>query len=168
MPARWMVAALLAGAVVGDAALGAVWPAAARSPLLPIAVVAAVAVSAGVRAGMVTGFAAGLVLDLLAGPVSVAGAHALTALTTGTVAGWAHRDPRHRTARFAALVGALSAAGASVMLLFLQRALDHAAGDTVGSVVTHALAVGMVVTPIVHRMLRRSAGWPLPQTSARP
>lgn len=166
-PPRRTVVALIVGAVLGDAALGVLWPAVARPPLLPVAVVAAVALSGGVRAGMVTGFATGLVLDLLSGPVSVAGVHALTGLTVGAVVGWAHGDPRHRAAGFAALTGALGVAGAAVMLLLLQRSLGYAVGDTMGTVVTQALAVGTIATPIVQRVLRRSAGWPLPQASVR-
>ena len=167
MPSRWTIGALLACALIGDAAIGVAWPAVARPPLLPIAAVVAVAMAAGVRAGMVTGFTTGLVLDLLAGPVSIAGAHALSALAVGAVAGWTHRDPRHRTARFAALIGALGVACAAVMFMVLQRTLDHAMGDTMGTVVAHALAVGAVATPIVQQALCRSAGWPLSQTSAR-
>jgi rod shape-determining protein MreD len=167
MPSRAAIVALLVCAVVGDAAAGVLWPAAARPPLLPIAVVVAVAAAAGVRAGMVTGFATGLVLDLLSGPAAVAGVHALTALTVGTVAGWAQRDHRHPTAAAAALSGALGVTGAAVMFLLLQQSLDAAGGGTVDTVVLPAFAVGTVVTPLVQRLLRRSAGWPLSQTSAR-
>ena len=166
-PSHWTVAALLACALLGDAALGVLWPVATRPPSLPLAVVVAVALACGVRAGMVTGFATGLVLDLLAGSAAVAGVQALTALTVGTVIGWAYRDHRDRNAGFVALTGALGVGGASVMLLMLQRSLDHAMIDPIATVVVHALAVGAVATPIAQRMLRRSAGWPLPLTSTR-
>lgn len=167
MPARWTVAALLACALLGDAALGVLWPVVTRPPALPIAVVVAVGLVSGVRAGMVTGFATGLVLDLLSGSAAVAGVHALTALTVGAVMGWAHRDHRDRTAGSAALTGALGVGGASGMLLMLQRSLDHAMSDPIATVVVHALAVGAVATPIAQRMLRRSAGWPLSLPSTR-
>jgi len=167
MPSRAAIAALLVCAVIGDAALGVLWPAAARPPLLPMAVVVAVAASAGVRAGMVTGFATGLVLDLLAGSATVAGAHALTALTVGTVVGWAQRDHRHPTAAAGALSGALGVTGAAVMFMLLQQSLDAAGGGAVDTVVVPAFAVGTVVTPVVQRFLRRSVSWPLSQTSVR-
>lgn len=166
MPARWTVAALLACALLGDAALGVLWPVVTRPPALPIAVVVAVGLVSGVRAGMVTGFTTGLVLDLLSGSAAVAGVHALTALTVGAVIGWAHRD-HDPTAGSAALTGALGVGGASGMLLMLQRSLDHAMSDPIATVVVHALAVGAVATPIAQRMLRRSAGWPLSLPSTR-
>lgn len=166
IPSR-RAAALLVCAVVGDAALGVLWPAAARPSLLPMAVVVAVAAGAGVRAGMVTGFATGLALDLLSGPAAVAGAHALTALTVGTLVGWVRRDHRHPTAAAAALTGALGVTGAAVMFIVLQRSLDAAGGGAMDTVVVQAFAVGTIVTPIAQRFLRRSAGWPLSQTSAR-
>lgn len=155
---RWTVAALLACALLGEAALGVLWPVVTRPPALPIAVVVAVGLTSGVRAGMVTGFATGLVLDLLSGSAAVAGVHALTALTVGAVMGWAHRDHRDRTAASVALTGALGVCGASGMLLMLQRSLDHAMSDPIATVVVHALAVGAVATPIAQRMLRTSAG----------
>lgn len=167
MPARWTVAALLACALLGDAALGVLWPVVTRPPALPIAVVVAVGLVSGVRAGMVTGFTTGLVLDLLSGSAAVAGVHALTALTVGAVIGWAHRDHRDPTAGSAALTGALGVGGASGMLLMLQRSLDHVMSDPIATVVVHALAVGAVATPIAQRMLRRSAGWPLSLPSTR-
>jgi rod shape-determining protein MreD len=162
-----MVAALSACGLLGDAALGVLWPVVTRPPALPIAVVVAVGLTSGVRAGMVTGFATGLVLDLLSGSAAVAGVHALTALTVGAVIGWAHRDHRDRTAGSVALTGALGVCGASGMLLMLQRSLDHAMSDPIATVVVHALAVGAFATPIAQRMLRRSAGWPLSLTSTR-
>ena len=165
---RRSACALVACALLGDAAIGALWPATARPALLPIAAVAGIALAGGARAGMVGGFATGLVLDLLAGPASVAGVHTLIALLVGAAVGSARRDPRHSTAGFAALAGALAVAVAAVSFMMLQRALGYAGDDGLGTVVAQALVAGAITTPIARRVMPGSVGWPLSQVSTRP
>jgi rod shape-determining protein MreD len=160
---RWVVAALLALAVIGDAGLGALQPAAVRPPLLSLAVVVGVALFAGARVGMTSGFVAGVVLDLLSGAASVAGVHALTMVLTGTLAGYGRRHPRHGSPAFAAAVGGLAVCGAAVASITLQRLLGSAVAHALGPVVTQAVLVGSAVTPIAHRALRRRVVRPLLQ-----
>lgn len=158
---------LLACALLVDAALRTLWPPAARAAVVPLAVVAAISLAQGVRRGMVAGFTVGVLLDVLAGPSSVAGVHALTGLLLGVAVGWTHRDPRHGDTGFAVVVGGLAVAVAAVVFTALQRSLGYAPPDTMGSVVAHAVVVGSVATPIAQRGVRVSAGWPLSLTSPR-
>ena len=81
--------------------------------LLSLAVVVGVGLLAGARVGMTSGFAAGVLLDLLSDPASVAGVHALTLLLTGTLAGYGRRHPRHGSSALAAAGGGLMGGGAA-------------------------------------------------------
>lgn len=161
MSQRTAITALLSCAVLGDAALGALQPATARPPLLSLAVVAGVALFAGARVGMVTGFVAGVLLDMLSGPASLAGVHTLTTLLVGTVVGYGRRHPLYPSFVVAAVAGGLAVAGAAALSVVLHRLVGSAVGHLFGAVVVHALAVGSVVTPIVQRTLRRRVVRPL-------
>ncbi|HSK90236.1 MAG TPA: hypothetical protein VK875_02880 [Euzebyales bacterium] len=163
---RTAVCIVLASALVGDAALGAVRPAAVRPPVLLLAAVVAVATCGGVRAGMLAGFAAGIVLDALSGPASLAGVHTLTALLAGTTVGYARRHA-HRAGAFALIAGGLAVTGAGVVSVALHRLLGYAGGDMIDGVAVPALVAGTVVTPLAHRALRHFSSWPLSQHTLR-
>jgi cell shape-determining protein MreD len=175
---RLAIVALLACALAADAALGVLSPAVARPPLMLLAVVAGVALSGGIRAGMVTGFGVGLVLDLLSGPESLAGVHALTALTVGAAAGvvrrhaggrtrwqspYGVRPPSQSMLTVAVVTGALAVAGAAMLSVALHRLVGSDIGYLTSGIVAQALAAGSGVTPITHRAVRRLAVRPLVQ-----
>lgn len=152
MGGRTVIAALLSCAVLGDAVLGALQPATARPPLVSLAAVAGVAVVAGARVGMIAGFAAGVVLDLLSGAASVAGVHILTLVLAGAAAGYGRRHPRRDASAVVAATGSLAVAGAAVLSILLQRMLGSSVASAVGQVIVQALMVGAVVTVVVHRI----------------
>jgi rod shape-determining protein MreD len=153
MGRRAAIAALLLCALVGDAVLGALQPATARPPLVSLAVVAGVALFAGARLGMVSGLVAGVVLDLLSGPASVAGIQTLTTVLTGAVVGYGRRHPRHEAPAVAAAVGSLAVAGATVLSIVLQRMLGSAVAHAFGPAIAQAVVVGALVTTLAHRIL---------------
>jgi rod shape-determining protein MreD len=169
MGQRTAIVALLAGALVADAVLGILHPGVTRPPLFVLAVVAGIGLDRGVRLGMVTGFATGLLLDLVAGPVSLAGVHTLTALFVGTAAGWERRHLRASVwspTVVASTVGGLATVTAAVLSVMLHRLLGATVTDVFGSAAS-ALAVGAIVTPVAQRALVRLAHRPLSQISTR-
>jgi rod shape-determining protein MreD len=134
-----------------------------------LAVVAGIALVGGVRSGMVTGFAVGLLLDLVSGPVSLAGVYTLTALFTGMIVGYGRRHMRVSTwspAAFAGLVGGLATATGAVVSVGLHRLLGATVSDLFANV-AGAVAVGSIVTPLAQRALGRLAHRPLSQRSPR-
>jgi rod shape-determining protein MreD len=158
---RCAIAALLSVAVVGDAAFGALQPGTVRPALLSLAVVVGVGLFAGARVGMTSGFVAGVLLDLLSDPASVAGVHTLTMLLTGTLAGYGRRHPRHGSTAVAAAVGGLMVCGAAVLSIVLQGMLGAAVAHAFGPVITQSVVVGSIVSPLAHRALRRRVVRPL-------
>jgi rod shape-determining protein MreD len=172
MGQRTAIVALLAGALVADAVLGILHPGVTRTPLFVLAVVAGIALEGGVRLGMITGFAAGLLLDLVSGPVSLAGVHTLTALIAGTAVGYERRHLRASVwspAAFASIVGGLATATAAALSVALHRLLGATVSDVFGSAAA-ALAVGATVTPLAQRALGRRgrpAHRPLSQRAPR-
>ena len=150
---RTVIAGLLACALVGDAVFGALQPATVRPPLVCLAVVAGVALAAGARVGMVCGFAAGVMLDLLSGPASVAGVHTLTMVLTGAAAGYGRRHQQHDAPVVAAAAGSLVVAAAAVLSIALQRTLGSAVAHAFGPVAAQAVVVGAVVTTVAQRIL---------------
>jgi rod shape-determining protein MreD len=163
MDQRLAVTMLLSFAMLGDAALGALQPAILRPPVLSLAVVAGVALIVGARVGMAVGFVAGVVLDMLSGPASLAGVHTLMALLIGVTVGLARRHVRHASSMLATVAGGLAVAGAAVLFVLLHRLLGSAVGDLREAVVGQALAAGAIVTPIVQRALLRLVVRPLLQ-----
>lgn len=169
MGQRTVTVALVSGALLADAVLGVLRPGVTRPPLFVLAVVAGLALEGGVRWGMATAFVAGLILDLVSGPASVAGVHTLTALFAGTVVGYERRHVGASVwspAAFASVVGGLATATAAVVSVALHRLLGATVTDMFGSVAA-ALVVGSTVTPLAQRALRRLAHRPLSQRSPR-
>jgi rod shape-determining protein MreD len=159
---RWtVILMLLSCAVLGDAGLGVLWPATTRPPVLTFAVVAGVALFGGGRLGVVAGFGAGVVLDLLSGSASLAGVHTLAALITGSAVGYVRRRRRHVPAGFAAATGGLAVSAAAVAAVVLHRMLGYTVGGIVGDVVGQALVAGAVATPLAWRALDRLSVRPL-------
>jgi rod shape-determining protein MreD len=173
MAPRIAIILLLACALVGDAALGALAPASPRPALLLLAVVAGAALSGGVRVGIVTGFGVGLLLDRLSGPESLAGVHALTALAVGTAAGVANRRPEGRrppaqpSLSVAVVAGGSAVASAALLSVALHRLVGSDVGDLAAGVVVQALAVGSFVAPAAQRTLQWIAVRPLAQPRHR-
>jgi rod shape-determining protein MreD len=163
MSQRMAIAVLLCCGVLGDAALGALQPAIARPPLLSLATLAGFALVVGARVGMVIGFVAGVMLDMLSGPASVAGVHTLTALLIGVVVGLGRRHVEHPSSALATVAGGLAVAGAAVLSVALHRLVGSVVGQLLDAVVVQALAVGAIVTPIVQRTLLRHVVRPLLQ-----
>jgi rod shape-determining protein MreD len=169
MGQRTAIMALLTGAMLADAAVGVLRPAATRSPLLVLAVVVGVALVGGVRVGMVTGFVAGLLLDALSGPASLAGVHTLTGLFAGTVGGYERRHLRAAAwspAAFGSVIGALVVASSAVLFVALHRLLGTTVSDVLDSVVA-AAAAGAIVTPLAQRAQWWLADRPLSERSPR-
>jgi rod shape-determining protein MreD len=163
MNQRLAITMLLSFAVLGDAALGALQPAILRPPVLSLAVVAGVALVVGARIGMAAGFVAGVVLDLLSGPASLAGVHTLMALLIGVAVGLGRRHVRHVSSMLATVAGGVAVAGAAVLFVVLHRLLGSAVGDLRAAVVGQALAAGAIVAPIAQRTLLRLVVRPLLQ-----
>jgi rod shape-determining protein MreD len=163
MDQRLAITMLLSFAMLGDAALGALQPAILRPPVLSLAVVGGIALVVGARVGMAVGFVAGVVLDMLSGPASLAGVHTLMALLIGVTVGLARQHVRHASSMLATVAGGLTVAGAAVFFVLLHRLLGSAVGDLRGAVVGQALAAGAIVTPIVQRTLLRLVVRPLLQ-----
>jgi rod shape-determining protein MreD len=169
MGQRTAITILLVGAVLADAVLGALRPATVRPPLLVLAVVAGVALVGGVRVGMVTGFVAGLLLDVLSGPASLVGVHTLTGLFAGTVAGYERRQSRAwvwSPSAFASVIGTLVVASAAALSVMLHRLLGTTVTDMLDSVVA-GVAAGAIVTPVAQRAQRWLAYRPLFERSPR-
>lgn len=83
---RPAMALVLVGALTLDALLGAARTGAPSAPVVTLSAVAGIGLAAKGRTGAITGFGAGVVLDLLAGPASPGGVHAFVGLAVGTVA----------------------------------------------------------------------------------
>lgn len=163
--ARWRVVVLVSMALVADAALGALAPAAARAPAAPLAVVAAVAISRGVEVGAVTGFATGIVLDLLAGEQAIMGAHALGGLLVGVLAALVHRYMGQETQASGIVVGAAAVGAGTVASGLLRSVIGTPWASTMGSVAVRAAIVGAVLTPIARHFVQKSVDRPLRQRS---
>jgi hypothetical protein len=162
MARRLLLLPLLSGGLLTDAALGALQPGSGHPPLVTLAVVAAIALAGGVRVGLVTGFGAGVALDLLAGTASLAGTLTLVGLTLGALVGsQAAGSDLHPTGGVA-LSGALAVAGGGLLVLGLRALGGGSVGPLVGDVLLWGALMGVTITPLVFRI----AVWPLFQSAA--
>jgi rod shape-determining protein MreD len=84
---RARVPVLVVLAIVLDTVVGTARTGAPTAPVVTLAVVAGIALGAPGSVGAIAGFGAGVVLDLLAGPASPGGVHALVGLTVGSCVG---------------------------------------------------------------------------------
>lgn len=149
---RPAVPLLLVGAMALDAVLGTARMGAPSAPVVTLSVVAAVALGIGRSTGAGAGFGAGVVLDLLAGPASPGGVHALVGLAVGTCAGM----PRPRVlgpVGSGVAVGAPAVGAGTAVTLALQGLATSASSMPVDMVAIGALA-GAVACPMVLRFLR--------------
>lgn len=149
---------LVVGAIAADTLAGTVRVGGAGVPVVTLAAVTALALAAGPRAGMGAGFVAGAVFDLLAGPLSLAGIHAIVGVALGVAAGTAAPHVGVRM-RGAAVVGSLAVPAAASLLLALHGTVP-AAWSGVGIMPSLALAGG-IVTPVMLRLALRPARRPL-------
>ncbi len=165
MRARRLWAPMVCGAITADALVGAVRPGLAGVPFVTLSVVTAVALAAGPRVGMIAGFSAGAVLDLLGGPVSLAGVHTIVGVAVGVVTGsaGAHLDGRNRGAT---MIGALAVTAGAILLLALHGTVAALKASIVGLVPCIALA-GALVTPLALRVVKGTAGGPLTNRAPR-
>lgn len=165
MTLRAAALVVIGGALVVDAALGVLPGARVAAPSCTVAAVVAVAAAGGSRAGMLTGFGAGVVLDLLAGPAALAGVHTLTMLAVGVAVGSVRGRVRRATG-FALCAGAVAVPAAVGVATGLQRLLHPATGGMAEPVAAGAV-VGALATPVVLRAVTLVAGRPLSQTAPR-
>lgn len=156
---------VVGGAVVVDTALGVLPDALVAAPLWTLSAVVAVAAAGGARAGMLSGFGAGVLLDLLAGPVALAGVHTLTALAVGVTVGSVGRR-LGRAIGFAVCAGAVAVPAAVGIATGLQRLLHPATGG-MAELVAAGAAVGALATPVALRAVTLVVGRPLSQTAPR-
>lgn len=150
---RPAVAALAIVAMVLDAGLAVARTGAPSVPILTLAVVAAVGLAAGRSAGAVLGFVTGVVFDLLAGPASPGGVHALVGMAVGSGAALA-RPRLLGDVSAAAVVGPLLVAAATAATLAMQGLVASGPSLSVESVAAGTLA-GAVACPMVVRLVDR-------------
>lgn len=150
---RPAVASLTIVAMALDAGLAVARTGAPSVPVLTLAVVAAVGLAAGRSAGAVLGFVTGVVFDLLAGPASPGGVHALVGMAVGS--GAALVRPRLLgVVGAAAVTGPLLVAAAAAATLAMQGLVASGSSPSVESVVAGTLA-GAVACPMVVRWMDR-------------
>lgn len=149
---RPAVPVVLAAATVLDAVLGTARMGAPSAPVVTLSVVAGIGLATKGRTGAFVGFGAGVVFDLLAGPASPGGVHALVGLAVGSVVGVARPRVR-RPVSGGVVVGAAAAGGGTAVTLALQGLATSAASVSIGGVVLGALA-GAIACPMVLRFLR--------------
>lgn len=149
---RPAVPLLVVGAMAFDAVLGAARTGAPSVPVVTLSVVAAVALGVGRSAGAIAGFGAGVVLDLLAGPASPGGVHALVGLAVGTFAGAVRPRVLGPVGRGIA-VGAPAVGTGTAVTLVLQGLATSAPALPAEMVGLGTLA-GAVACPMVVRLLR--------------
>lgn len=151
---------LLIGGVVGDALVAIVRTSAGGTPAITLSVITALALIAGPNRGMLLGFAAGVVLDLLAGPV-VGGVHALGGVVTGAVAGAIGQRGPDRL-RASPLVGVVMVPTMASGVLTLYALLGQPAA-AMATALQWSAVCGALVLPLVGRL----AGRPLSKVAAR-
>ena len=151
---RPAVPVLLAGAMALDGALSTARMGAPSAPVATLSVVAAVALGIGGSTGAIAGFGAGVVLDLLAGPASPGGVHALVGLAVGTCAGVARPRVLGPVGSGVA-IGAPAVGGGAAVIVTLQGLATSASSLPVEMVAGGALA-GAIACPMVVRFLRGS------------
>ena len=155
---RWVIALLVVLAVVLQEPVVARLPLPGAAPDLVLVVVAAVGLSRGARAGMLTGFAAGLLMDL--GSDHALGRLALVHVLVGAAAGLLEDDELGPVVG-PLLVGAVLAAGgvlvfaAAGVLVDDARVTGRALLRSLTSTVPYCAALTPVVVPPVAALLRR-------------
>ncbi|MBW3605491.1 MAG: hypothetical protein KY460_11410 [Actinobacteria bacterium] len=160
-----MAGALLACGVVADAAMGVAFPDAGGVPVISLSTVTGLALISGSSRGMLFGFAVGVVLDLLAGPAVVGGAHALVGVPVGAVAGAIGRPApgRLHAAPLVGMVVVPVAVTAALLVHGLLGPVVFAAPEALW----RAGVAGALVTPLVVRVARQCAVRPLPNLAPR-
>lgn len=144
------VATLLVCGVLADGLVAMVRTGTGGAPAITLSVVTALALIAGPYRGMLWGFAAGVVLDLLAGP-AVGGVYALGGIVTGAVAGVAgRRAPLRLRAR--PVIGVVVVPGVLLGALTLHGMLGQPAMSFAGAL-QWSVVCGMLMTPLVARLV---------------
>lgn len=144
-----LVAAIVVDAVAGTARMGA-----PTVPVMTLSVVVAIALRTTGSVGAVAGFGAGVVVDLLAGPASPGGVHALVGLAVGMCAG-ALRPRLLGPVSAGAAVGAPVVAAGSAVTLALQGLATSASSLPIETVAIGALS-GAIACPMVLRFLSKA------------
>lgn len=152
MTVRPAVPALLVVAIVLDAVVSTVRTGASTAPVVTLAVVAGIALAMGGSVGAIAGFGAGVVLDLLAGPASPGGVHAIVGLALGSCAG-AVRPRLLGPVGGGVAVGAPAVAVASAGTVALQG-LATSAWSVPVDIVAIGASSGAIACPMVVRFLR--------------
>jgi rod shape-determining protein MreD len=154
-----IVAALVVAALVLQVAILARLPLPGAAPDLVLVVVAAVALAVGARSGAVTGFAAGLLVDLQTD--TAVGRVALAYVVVGFLAGLAGDRGDRSLGASTVLVAGLSAVAVLVYglegaLLGDARVTGASIGRSLASTVPYCGALAAVVVPPVGALLRRA------------
>lgn len=135
----------IAAAVTLQGALFARVPLPGGTPNLGVLLVVGVALAAGANAGLGTGFATGIVMDLLSDhPVGVL---ALCLALVGFAVGLIDTDP-DRSVFWPMVVTAFAAAGAQLVFAALSAALSHGGGAALDELPA-AVAYDVLLTPFV-------------------
>jgi hypothetical protein len=150
--------ALLACGITADATVAIVQTGAGSTPVVTVSVVTALALVDGPYRGMLIGFAAGVVLDLLAGP-AVGGVHALGGVAVGALAGAVGGRAPDRP-RGMALTGVVVVPAVALGVLTLHGLLGRPA-VSFGGALPWAVVCGAVVTPLTAWVSGRLAIRPL-------
>ena len=149
-----LTAALVSLAVVLQASVFDAFAWQGIVPDLALLVVVGVALVRGGEFGMITGFAAGVVLDLAPPADHLAGRWALALLVVGYVAGRVHQDARPGTTPTAttvmATVAACSFVGSSIFALTGIVLHDHGVGvGELLQVIAISLIWNLLLAPLV-------------------
>lgn len=153
-------AALVVCGLLSDTLVAIVRTSAGGTPAITVSVITALALVVGPYRGMLLGFAAGVVLDLLAGPVA-GGVHALGGVVAGAVAGVIGRRGSDRLAG-SPLVGVVVVPAVVLGVLTLHGLFGQPAVAMVAALRWSAVC-GALVTPLICRL----AGRPLSKVAVR-